>query len=172
MTSVPALTRRLADTPPDFLADDVSVAAVVSDTLVALGGPPLAHWPERDANLSRLILVTCWLAHGQDPAPDRAEALHALCTELGTLADLVDAARFTTDPDRREELARLLLRAWRTTPAGETPAQAEDRLSTVDSVRRHRVLAESRAAEQRAEAVRQAMADRRAEEAAARYSQV
>ncbi|MFC5287892.1 hypothetical protein ACFPM7_12590 [Actinokineospora guangxiensis] len=175
--SVPALTRRLADTPPDFLADPatLSPAAIVSDTLTALGGPPLTdgsatEFTGADPNWTRLVLLTCWLATGSDGDPVR---LHGLLSDgLGELAALVPAERFATDPDRREELARVLLRGLGVVPHGESAAQAADRLDTVDSVRRHRLLADAKAAEERAEAIRQAMAEKKAREAAARYSHV
>jgi hypothetical protein len=64
------------------------------------------------------------------------------------------------------------MRALSVTPSGESSAQAADRLSTVDSVKRHEVLLAAKAAEERAEAVRKAMAEERSREAAARYSQV
>ncbi|GAA4428599.1 hypothetical protein GCM10023148_32700 [Actinokineospora soli] len=177
MIAVPTLTRRLADTPPDFLADPatLSPAAIVSDTLVAMGGPPLspalaARFTGADPNWTRLVLLTCWLAAGS--GGDAARLHDLLTTGLSDLAALVPAERFASDPDRREELARVLLRGLGVVPEGETAAQAADRLDTVDSVRRHRLLADSRAAEERAEQIRKALADKRAREAAARYSQV
>jgi hypothetical protein len=175
--SVPALTRRLADTPPDFLADPatLSPAAIVSDALVVLGGPPLtaesaATFTGADPNWTRLVLLTCWLATGSGGDPLRLHGL--LSGGLGELAALVPAERFATDPDRREELARVLLRGLGVVPLGESAAQAADRLDTVDSVRRHRLLADATAAEERAEAIRRAMAEKKAREAAARYSHV
>lgn len=174
MTEVPvsALTRRLADTPPDFLAapSEVSVPAVVSDVLLAAGGSPLSSYLAPDEPTQRLTLVACWLVAGL-PA-DPAAVREFLLTGLTGLAALVEPSRFVTDPDRREELARLALRALALTPAGESEAQAADRLSTVDSVRRHEVLVAARVAEERARSVRRAMEEQRAREAAARYSQV
>jgi hypothetical protein len=52
------------------------------------------------------------------------------------------AKRLVAGTDRREELARLCLRALGLRPAGETAAQAEDRLATLNSVERRRVLHE------------------------------
>ncbi|GGS34379.1 MULTISPECIES: hypothetical protein [Actinokineospora] len=175
--TVADMTRRLADTPPDFLADPAALApaAIVSDTLVRLGGRPLtdrlaARFASGEPNWTRLVLVTCWLAADSGGSPERLHDL--LATGLADLAALVPAERFATDPDRREELARVLLRALGVVPLGETAEQAADRLDTVDSVRRHRLLADAKAAEERAEAIRRAMAEKRAREAAARYSQV
>ena len=183
MTEVPVarLTRRLADTPQDFLADPASVAvpAVVSDVLLMAGGRPMdAAQAERfeadEPRWRRLVLVACWLLADPDLLARGPEALTRWLTapELLELSRLVDPARFVQDPDRREELARLALRGLSLRPAGESPAQAADRLSTVDSVRRQEVLVAAKAAEERAAAVRRAMEEQRAKEAAARYSQV
>lgn len=179
--AVAQLTRRLADTPQDFLADPTTVAvpAVVSDVLLMAGGQALdattaEQFEANEPRWRRLVLVTCWLL--ADPALlacDPAALTRWLTApELVKLARLVDPPRFVQDADRREELARLTLRALSLRPAGESPEQAADRLSTVDSVRRHEVLVAAREAEARAAAVRKAMEEQRAKEAAARYSQV
>lgn len=173
--AVARLTRRLTDTPRDFLAppEEVSVPAVVSDVVLAAGGAPLSAFPDLSERVQRLVLIASWLLADEelrvDPSATREFLLEG---PLPDLAALVDPPRFVTDPDRREELARLALRALDVPPAGETAAQAADRLSTVDSVRRHEALLAARAAEERAAAVRQAMEEQRAREAAARYSQV
>ncbi len=178
---VSRLTRRLADTPQDFLADPAAVAvpAVVSDVLLMAGGAALTagegKWFEVDEpRWRRLVLITCWLV--ADPvllaAGPSALSRWLTARELLSLSLLVDPLLFVRDPDRREELARVTLRALALTPAGETPEQAADRLSTVDSVRRHEVLLAAKAAEERAAAIRKAMDEQRAREAAARYSQV
>src|SRR5262249_34173546 len=88
---------------------------------------------------------------------------------LEELCGLVKASELTTDPDRREELARLCLNSLNLRPAGETRAQAEDRLMTLSTTERQRVLQEARAAEERARQIREAMASRAAAEAAAKY---
>jgi len=179
--NVAGLTRRLADTPQDFLADPMTVAvpAVVSDVLLMAGGTALdAAAAERfeadEPRWRRAVLVTCWLL--ADPAllacGPAALAKWLTAPDLVTLSQLVDPLRFTQDPDRREELARVTLRALSLHPDGESPAQSADRLSTVDSVRRQEVLVAAREAEERAAAVRKAMEEQRAKEAAARYSQV
>ena len=88
---------------------------------------------------------------------------------LAGLAALVQAERFVDDPDRREELARAALAALDLRPQGETEPQARDRRTTLDSVERHAVLQKTRAAEERARQVREAMARKAAQEAAASY---
>lgn len=187
---IEVLTRRLAETPADLLASPAvaagdpgpQVAAVVSDVLVLLGHPPL-----RSAEATALrpaspdpvvrnrlgtVLVAAWALADPwfvaDP-PDRAATL-AVFTSLLDLDTDASAATVVADVDRREELARRALAGLGLVPAGETAAQAADRLATLDSVERARVLAATAEAERRAAAVRQAMHEKAAAEAAAKAS--
>ena len=183
------LTRRLAECPPDFLAEPrfgkmgaVHVDAVVSDLLVGLGGGPLL--PEQvaalrlaDAKKHRnhyaLMLIACWLLHDgwfRDKANFAEAARQFLFAQLKELAEVVKAPQCVADPDRREELARLCLHTLGLRPAGETEAQAHDRLSTLNTAERQRVIVATRAAEKRAQEIREAMAKKAAEEAADKWS--
>jgi hypothetical protein len=183
------LTRRLAECPADFLAEPrigatgvVSVAAVVADLARDLGGPTptpaqLAAFQPKDARQFRnwlgLVLVACWLLHDPWFRQQRRlgpVAVDFLTSGLAHLAGLTQAPRFVSDPDRREELARLALRHLGLRPAGETEVQAADRLNTLDSAERERVQRAARLAEERAQAIRAAMAKQAADEAAAQYS--
>jgi hypothetical protein len=178
------LTRRLAECPAEFLAEPrigragaVNVAAVVSDLLRDLGGTPLtaeqaslfqSKNPKGDRNRLRLVLVTCWLLH--DPWFREQQGMADLAhTFLGwgllELSGLTPAPRFVADPDRREELARLCLKELGLRPAGETVAQAQDRLATLNTAERQRVIAAARAAEERAREIRRKMAEEAAREA-------
>ncbi|ARG64821.1 hypothetical protein B1T45_08525 [Mycobacterium kansasii] len=186
--SVATLVHRLADCPDDFLAPPligdrgvVAVAAVVGDTLAALGAALPDDWVagltpgQTDAateNWLRAALVSCWLATDESARSllSGTAFLRFLGEELWAMAALVRAELLVRDPDRREELARLVFRRAGVVPAGETVEQAADRLSTLDSATRARVEAEARAAEARAKEVRAALARKRAEEAAARAS--
>jgi hypothetical protein len=170
------LTRRLAECPPEFLALPrvgetglIHVDAVASDLLRELGGEGLS--PEaarkfqsrnRKADRARLsvALLACWLLH--DPwfhqRPGFAEpALQWLSGGLAELAATTAAAQFVSDPDRREELARVCLRALGLRPAGESIAQAQDRLATLNAAERQRVVRASQQAEERARKIREAM---------------
>jgi hypothetical protein len=193
---IEVLTRRLAETPADFLAlpahrsgeAGIAVDAVVSDLLVLLGAGPLTGDtapPFRPgsadvlgdqaavSNRLRAVLVTAWLLADPWFVDTRVPAdavLALLTTAVPALADQVQSATLVSDPDRREELARSALAALGFVPAGETEAQATDRLATLDSVERARVLAATREAELRAAAVRQAMHEKAAAEAAAKAS--
>ncbi len=132
---VERLTRRLAECPPELLAEPrtadapagaVDVAAVLNDLLLALGaaeGLP-AKAAERiegaraaDRNALRLTLVAAWLCH--DPWLREAGGLAGgvlawILDALRPLARLVEADLFVRDADRREELvafARAFARA-------------------------------------------------------------
>lgn len=178
------LTRRLAETPPEFLAEPIvagkgriRVEAVVADLIRDLGGQPLAanqvaHFRTRDAkrgrNRLRLVLLACWLLH--DPwfrAQGRfaLPALRFLTGGLDELAAEISAEACCTDPDRREELVRLCLSELGLRPAGETLEQAQDRLATISSSERQRVIRAARAAEARARQIREAMAKQAAYDA-------
>lgn len=184
------LTRRLAECPVDFMAavrdrggkGDVAVAAVVFDLLRELGGAPLTpqqlapfefnRGDGRRERVLRTVLIAAWLLYDAWFRSRNRFALAAyefLTRGLDEVAAIVQPQAFVGDADRREELARLCLNALGLRPAGETDAQAEDRLATLNSVQRARVVREARAAEERARQIREEMARKAAEEAAAVY---
>ena len=178
------LTRRLAECPADFLAEPlmgkvgtVNVAAVISDLLRDWGEAPLtpaqaltfqSKNPKKDRNRLRLILVTAWLL--RDPWFGAQTELVGLglwflTSGLNEVAELTPAQQFIADPDRREELVRLCLKGLGLRPAGETDLQAQDRLATLNTTERQRLIAAARVAEQRAQEVRDAMAREAARQA-------
>jgi hypothetical protein len=194
------LTRRLAETPPDMLAEPavggeagVETGAAAGDVLRGLGlRQPDGRWllalhpdnaDKAARNLLRVTLVASWLL--ADPwfrgKADAAKVQAWLRDELGEVAALAAADAFVQDDDRREELARLCLKALGFAPQGETEAQAQDRLESISSVERNRVIAASRKAqalarrrraeeEERARKVREEMQKKAAEAAAAKGS--
>ncbi len=201
------LTRRLAETPADMLAEPamgtakgsakgVETGAVVGDVLRGLGLlNPHARWltslhpdkadkPRR--NLLRVMLIAAWLladpwfrarAGATSVAADAQNWLYG--GSMAELAALTNADAFVQDDDRREELARLCLKALGFVPHGEKETQAQDRLEAISSVERQRVVAASRrvqeearkrraAEEARERKVREEMAKKAAQEAAAK----
>ena len=166
------LLRRLAECPGEFLLEPgvVNIDAIVNDLVRDLGGEGL---PKPLGKAHRAILVAAWLLH--DPwfverGGFAGRARKFLSEGLDAIAPLVPVEKLVSDPERREELARLALRALGLRPRGESLAEADDRLATLDSVERQRVIEKSRAAEQRARDIREAMKRKAAEEAAARYN--
>jgi hypothetical protein len=180
-----ALVRRLGECPREFLEEPrigesgrVVVSAVVFDLIGDLGGLgtdnvhlPFVSADPSDRNAMRIVLVACWLLHDQwfRARRDLGARAHAfLVEEPPLLAPVVDAERFVTDPERREELVRHCLSRLALRPRGETEEQASDRRTSLDSVERRRVVAATRAAEERAREVREALAKKAAEDAAAK----
>lgn len=174
------LLHRLADCPSEFLlsSSELDIAALACDHFRAIGAAiPDALQRRRVALASeahRLLPIVLWLLRDDwfVARPDLAEATWGLLQSAGLtqLAKLVRAEAVVNDPDRREELARLCLKGLGVQPEGESAAQAADRLTTLDSVERERVIRQTRQAEARAREIRAAMARQRAQEAAARYS--
>ena len=177
--SIAALNRRLAETPGEFLANSgTDLAAIVSDLVRDLGGEtfdskraaPFAG--AGDPRRLALIGIAAWLFHDEWFVERRAfdERLYEfLARGLDDLSTAVGPAQFVNDPDRREELARRALRAIGVLPQGETATQAADRLATLDSLERLRVLRETRAAQERTRRIQEAMRKKAAEEAASAY---
>ncbi len=187
---IESLLRHLINCPDDFLAAPrlgsqgvVEVAAVVSDLLRELGGEALnpeqasrfgGTFSAQQQNRLQVILIGCWLLH--EPwfrqRANLARPARAWLTKgLDGLSEMVSAKKLISDPDRREELVRLCLNALALCPAGETEAQAQDRLSTLDSVERQRVMRASAAAEQkRQREIRERLEREEAERAVPKYT--
>ncbi len=176
--------RRLAETPDDFLAEprigragELVIEALVGDLFHMLG-----HAPETadclpgdlsDRNRMQLMAVAVWLLADDwvaTAAPERATLATLLGERIGELAASARADQFIGDVERREELARTLISALGSVPAGESEAQAADRLSAVSMVERRRLLRASQEAEERARAVREALIRKAAEESADKYT--
>lgn len=185
------LTHRLAETPPEFLDEPriggkggkgaVAVAALVNDLLLMHGarGPAAALLrfngvdAKADRNRLALAMIATWLlADHWFLAAGLAQdgLLHVLDQAAGELATATAAHKFVNDPERREELARAVLAHLNYRPDGETVAQATDRLSRISGTERRRLLEASRAAEERARGIREALARKAAEESADKWS--
>ena len=100
-------------------------------------------------------------------APAREAARRLLSRGLDELAALVPPERFVDDPDRREELVRLVLAGLGLRPKGETEAIAADRLKALSSVERARVLRETQKQVEHARRVREELAKKKRAEAEA-----
>jgi hypothetical protein len=193
MTELPPLAeflRWLNEMPPAFYAAPegfpggrTPVHAVVADLFDTLYGRPPGDdlvGAFRPANASKgehnrllWVLAACHLLWHPDlrgrPLP--AGGLRKfLVQDLAGLAAVTPADRLIDDEERREELIRRALAALGLRLPGEGPKEAEDRLAQVDSVERQRLLRAAAEKEKRAREVREMMARRAAEEAAAKVS--
>jgi hypothetical protein len=181
------LLRRVAETPPDFLAEPrtcsgrglVHVAAVACDTALLLGHPrpDAADFVPEDRPVSirtaGVAALLCWLI--TEPSlravrPTAKAVSGLLVSGAAELGAHLGAAKYVGDPDRREELVRFALAALGLRPRGETVAQAQDRLSALNSAERLRVVAAAREAEARARQIREALARKAAMESADKYT--
>lgn len=183
-----ALTRRLAETPPDFLDEprigskgQVSVPALVNDLLAKYGAratvAALQSFHGQDAKEDRnrlaLVMQIVWLLADDsmvNAGIPQKDLLRVLDETAGELAAENSAVKYVEDPERREELVRLTLKRLGLRPAGETEAQATDRLAAISAGERRRLLQASRAAEERARAIREALVRKQAEASADKWT--
>jgi hypothetical protein len=185
---IEALLRRLVEVPPDFLEEprlgargQVHVAALVNDLLHRHGrradAAALSRFavqqPMAERNRLALAMITVWLMADdwfvQAQLPHKA-LLDTLDGAVAEMAAVTAAHKFASDPDRREELVRTVLARLGFRPAGESLQQATDRLSASSSIERRRLLEASRGAQERARAVREALARKAAEESADKWT--
>ena len=180
--SVEALTRRLIDTPRDLLAEPVGapdgqvvVAAVVSDVLRLHGGtgldtvtaapfrlPPAPTAVTPDGHQLAAVRAPRGRGCSPTPASSRARRPDLVLAVPHERAPGAGRHRAVGDAGGRPRPARGARPPVRARPsawcrrARPRPSRV-DRLATLDSAERARVLAATREAEQRAEEVRQAM---------------
>jgi hypothetical protein len=182
------LLRRISEIPEDFLAEPrigtagvVHVDAVVNDffDLIGLRLPQkLADGLGSDAraedrNRLALVLVLAWLLADRcliDCKPTISELASIFDDTARELSATISSRKFIADVDRREELARIVLARLGRRPAGETPEAAQDRLTSLSSTERARILKASRAAEERARKIREQLASKAAEESADKWT--
>lgn len=182
------LLRRLRETPPDVLDPPwragkgrVHVAAVVHDVFLLRDpvAPPalLARFAgearDVDANTLSLAAVVAWLLADdawQAGGVDAGSLAPLFADAVPALAAAAPVARYVDEPERQEELVRTVIARTGRVPDGETAAQAADRLASVSGVERRRLLDASRAAEERARAIREALAKKAAEESADKWT--
>jgi hypothetical protein len=193
VTDLPPLAeflRWLNEMPPAFRAVPegfpggiTPVHAVVADLCDTLYGQP----PDDDllqafrpantgkAERSRLlwVLAAChllWHSALRERSLPADGLRRLLVQDLAGLAAVTPAERLLDEEERREELVRRAFAALGLRLPGESAKEAEDRLAQVDSVERQRLLRAAAEKEKRAREVREMMARRAAEEAAAKVS--
>jgi hypothetical protein len=185
--SLETLIRCLEDMPPDFLGNPVPACgsrpftgALISDLFRQYGTAlPIEKLKEydlydspEDVNLSQLRSLTCWFLHHDSLKAfiEKESLIQVMDIAIPSLATEYPARKYIEDGERREELVRTILSSLSLRPAGETPAQAEDRLQSLDSGERKRMIAATRESEKRAREIREALAREAARRAADKYT--
>ncbi|MBP7284757.1 MAG: hypothetical protein KBA66_24435 [Leptospiraceae bacterium] len=188
------LLQRLQNCPSEFLLPPVldgapktylgqiHTDAVINDLLFALGFEADGNeiyksfrftYTPANQNYLQLVLITSYLFYDSWflSAGTYGRKVKKLLTEkISDLASIVEANQFVLDSERREELIRFCLKELNLKPSGETDAHANDRLMSVNSIERKRVIEESKAAQKRAQELREAIARQEAEEAASKWN--
>lgn len=180
------LLGRLANTPRDFCdaprigeRGALHVDALVFDLCRELTTPctlaelaPFQTSKAGDANWLNLVAIACWLLAAPELQAqlNKTTVLPLLADTLAQMAAEYAADKYLHDPERREELVRIALAALGLRPAGESEAQAQDRLQALSSTERRRILAAARETEKRAREIREALIQKAAAEAADKYT--
>lgn len=180
------LLRRLGETPPEFMQEpriggrgQVVVSALVNDCAAHFGTPAradrLARFETDDPRLRlklQLVMVLVWLLrHPIFKTFDLSSSdVQAVLESVPAALGAPNAAIYTEDPERREELARTVLAQFKLRPEGESEKQAADRLMAISAAERKRLLRASRDAERRAREVREALARKAARESADKWT--
>ncbi|MEM7180215.1 MAG: hypothetical protein AAF518_04845 [Spirochaetota bacterium] len=191
------LLHRLSNCPEDFLkppfipsgqnlrlpSGHINTLALVSDLVYLLSGQPLPNellnsfkkHKKYATNYLRLLQVVVFLFHDEwflQKSKYSSRIKNFLLPDsrsiLVKLAKIHSPETFLDDPERREELVRLCLDAVSLRPQGETSQQAKDRLATLDSMERDRLMAEAKIAAKRAEELKRKMREKAAREAASK----
>lgn len=177
--NVEKLCGRLAEAPPIFQSavdpgesGSIHLGAVVADLFRDRASRPLTpkelarfgFVPQSRRHLELVLIASC-LLHDDVFQGVATETLLAFVTQhLWKLSELVIPRAFVEDSERREELVRVCLKAVGATVDGEDAAISEDRLATLDSVRRDELLRDARTRDAEREARRRELARLRAQE--------
>jgi len=190
-----ALMQRVSKIPADFFiapmskmngggkVQEVSMPALIADLIYDMGGA----FPQPDSltsfllnskkdnqNYLHLVAICCYLFYFEwflEKGINSRKVLEFLKSKkLVRLSQQIDYREFINDMERREELTRFCLMAVQLYPLGENTVLAKDRLATLDSIERQRIMKKSRKALEQARELREAMARRKAHEAASKMS--
>lgn len=185
--SLASLLQRLRETPPDFLLGPLAEAGGEVDTVALVADLYRAHGDDKAAadvarsvgrlevNHALFLHLAVWLLHAPELSTSGEPAARLpppgmLCDAIRGLATHAKARRIPQEPERAEELTRVILGALDLRPAGESESEAKARLGALDSTARAKVLEESRRAHQRAKEVADTMRRKAEEEAASKVS--
>lgn len=184
---IEVLLRRLREIPQEFLdtptngsSEGIHVGALIFDLCRSRGHViPVknlqslsAYSDDLQCNCVRLRSITCWVCADEslNDLVEPSDIVHFMKKRIPLLAEEYNAMKYITDSERSEEFTRLLLSDCGLRPSGETKEQAQDRLQSLSSTERKRIIASSREAEKRAREIREALVLKAAKDAADKYS--
>lgn len=125
----------------------------------------------KDENVYKSINIGVWfLTQPLFTQPSRVDGIRIfLFDRLPQLCQYVKYQQWIDDEDRAEEFVREALQCCNLFVDGETLAEAQDKLEGLSTIKRQRVLEETNESTERMRAIRQAMAEKKAREAANVY---
>ncbi|MBU1108760.1 MAG: hypothetical protein KKB51_18940 [Candidatus Riflebacteria bacterium] len=187
MIAVPTISElihHIKRCPPEFLAPpvingkgEVHTEALANDVIRMLSADltaakALTLTPDKRSPAELILIqICCWiLTHTFFKEIDNRWLNDFLRTQLSAIAPLIKSELWIQDEERAEELARMILKCSGYIPAGETRDESLDRFDSVNTIKRLKVIEESKAAIERAKELRQKMAEKKAREAANVYS--
>ncbi|RAW00364.1 hypothetical protein [Pseudochryseolinea flava] len=179
-----ALLHHLKNCPSDFLDVKENLSKMITKALIADLFRKLFNDFEDDKDLKallsqlnvseneyRAIRVATWffdqpLFHDNNLQDGITSFLFE---RLPLLSKHVKAETWLDDEDRTEEFVREALRSCHVLIDGESEDEAQDRLDALSTIKRLKILEETNAPLLRMKAIRQAMAEKKAREAANVY---
>lgn len=134
--------------------------------------PAHAYLKSIEENHWHAIHISVWLLHHQNfvnnPLIDD-KLFSFWFEELEEVSAYVQAKDWVGDDERAEEMVRLFLNWCEIIPDKESYDEATDKLSSISSVERHKVLKKSYEAHERIMNIQREMAEQKAREAANTY---
>ncbi|HOF01471.1 MAG TPA: hypothetical protein PK385_10100 [Spirochaetota bacterium] len=189
--SINYIDLRISELPPVFLnipevIDGFTTTSIIlSDLLYEIFGKPMERSEingsftsiKSDLNYLKIIQIICYILNDKwfrdyfKSNMNKIDALkHFLFTDLAEYSKINKAERFVYDGEGREELSRLLFKSLTLIPEGETEAEAKDRLASIDSIERKRVIELSKQSQKRVKELQEALTRKEAEEAASKMT--
>lgn len=177
--SLDELGTRMSSIPRDFLDARMSLTAFGGDLGLWFQHPDVQHVLTQAQPIDacrRGAAVALWLWASEDivgplhPSITTGYRPRAIAALAFRLAPIVDPAQWLSDPERREEAARLFLLWSGFLPEGEDAATAEAMWQRHDSLRQNDAMRAMLADHQHRVEVTEALRAKAAREAAARYT--
>ena len=158
-----ALMRHLAETSYSLIElQSQEVEAIFIDSIFLACRDVLTKKEEKKLyenrdSMKEFIAIYAWALQfeGFKNTGIEKKMILSLMPKLTKLNRIVKARNFIDDVERREELSRLLIKSFNMLPEGESKAKASDRLTTLDSVERQKMIEQTRKAQERARKIKE-----------------